>query len=89
MAKDDAVPGNVFCEQKLAVGPFDKLHRLEMSGDVSPGSRKNRGLADVAAELKAQTCIRRQTGQAQSANDPAAGKESNPQRQSVQARPQT
>ena len=24
MAKDDAVPGNVFCEQKLAVGPFDK-----------------------------------------------------------------
>ena len=59
MAKDDAVPGNVFCEHKLAVGPFDKLHRLEMSGDVSPGSRKNRGLADVTAKLKTQTRIRR------------------------------
>src|SRR5437016_660708 len=72
MTKDDAVLGNVLCQQKLAVGPFDELHRVEMSRDVSPGGRKNRGLADVAAKLKTQTRIRRQTGHAQSPNDPAA-----------------
>ena len=72
MAKDDAVLGNVFCQQKLAVGAFDEVHLIEIGRDVSTGSRKNRGFTNMAAKLKTQTCAVCQTGHLQSANDPAA-----------------
>ena len=72
MTKDDAVLGNVLCQQKLAVGPFDEIHLVEISGDVSRGSRKNRRLTNVAAKLKTQARAVCQTGHPQRANDPAA-----------------
>jgi hypothetical protein len=72
MAKDNAVLGDILRQQKLAVGPFDEVHTVEISGDVSSGRRKNCGFTDMTTKLKSQTRALCQTSHLQRANDSAA-----------------
>ena len=72
VAELNGLARHIFRKQQPPVRAFDKFRIMKMKGHVSARSRKNGGLSNLAAELKAHATIARKLRQPKRAPESAA-----------------